>query len=64
MLGTRAIFCCDLGFESESFFFELYALDNGRLEHLVTGFHICQVQVGEHVRQHGQELITYRVPVE
>ena len=39
----------DFRFNSKTILFDLNASDNLRSEHLITGFHVSEVQIAEHV---------------
>ena len=52
----------DFGFKSKSLFFDFYRLDYFTPESLVTGFHVGQIQIGEHVGNQGQQAVTHSVP--
>ena len=56
--------CRDFGLKAESIFLQLNSLDDFSSEHLVAGFHVTQVQVGECIAQGGQELVSERMPKE
>ena len=52
----------DFRFEAETVLLDWDALDDLAPEHLITGFHIRQVQVGEHVREQREESVAHTVP--
>ena len=65
LVNTQAHFrylCDDFRLESEPVFFYLDALNDLSLEHLVTGFHVRQVQIREHVGEESQELVSQIMP--
>ncbi len=51
-----------LRFDPEPVLFEIESLKDTFAEDFIACFHIGQVEVGEHVREQGQEFITNRVP--
>ena len=53
----------DLGLEPEAVLLDLDRLDHLTPERLVTGLHVGEVQVGEHVRRGGEQPVADRVPV-
>ena len=56
-------FGSDLGLKTETVFRQRNRLDELPTHHLVTGFHIRQVEVGKHVGEFGQEFIADTMPV-
>lgn len=50
--ATTSDFCCNFRFKTKTILDDCDALDQFALEHLITGFHIRQVDVGEHIGEH------------
>src|SRR5262249_20803740 len=49
-------------FYSKTIFFYLNRFNNRRAERFVARFHICEIDVGEHIGEQGQKFIAYHVP--
>src|SRR5262245_5652980 len=58
----RGEFGGDFRFESEAVLLEVERLKHFAPEHLVTRFHVGQVQVREHVRQQSEQAVSERMP--
>src|SRR3989304_9552952 len=56
--------CRYLGLEAEPVRFEPYVAGHLRPEGLVSRLHVREVQVGEHVREECEHLVSYHVPEE
>ena len=54
--------CGDLRFEAKTIFFDGDGLNDLAPECLVTGLHIGEVEIGEHVRKQREQTIAERVP--
>src|ERR1700730_4540847 len=52
----------DLGFKSKPVLFDRDGLNNFPPEHFVTGFHIGKIDVGQAIREQGEQPITDRMP--
>src|SRR5579872_558257 len=53
----------DLGLEAETVAADRNALEEVGAKHLVAGLHVGEVQVAEHVGDHGQPLVDHGVPI-
>ena len=52
----------DLWFETKTVLHQVDRLDGVSFKELITGLHVRQVQVGEHIGQERQKLITHVMP--
>jgi hypothetical protein len=60
--GDARNFGRHLGFKAKALFGQMQRLHHFALEELVAGFHIRQVQVGEHVGEEGEEFVAQGMP--
>ena len=60
--GDAGNFGRHLGFKAKALFGQMQRLHHFALEEFVAGFHIRQVQVGEHVGEEGEEFVAQGMP--
>lgn len=54
----------NFGFNSKTIFFYLNRLNNSGVERFVARFHICKIDIGENVGEHGQKFVAHHMPEE